>query len=174
MAQLPVVEHPDGRLREAAETVTEFDANLASFIDDMIETMRAQQVIGLSAQQVGDRRNVCVIDPEGDGSSVEVFVNPVILASWRTAIVEESCLSIPDLEGNVFRATRLRARAQDAAGNTFTRDLNDMAAVTLQHEVDHLAGKLFIDRLNPIRRLAIGLRTRAKRKQAGSERQEPA
>ncbi len=175
MAQLPVVEHPDSRLRTAAETVTQFDADLASFIDDMIETMRAQQVIGLSAQQVGDRRNVCVIDPEGDGSTIEVFVNPQILASWRTAIVEEGCLSIPGLQGNVFRATRLRVQAQDAEGNTFTRDLNDMHAVALQHEVDHLSGKLFIDRLNPIRRLAIGLRTRrAQRKQAGGEQQEPA
>lgn len=174
MAQLPVVEHPDDRLRTAAETVTAFDADLKALIDNMIETMRAHQVIGLSAQQVGDSRNVCVIDPEGDGSSIEVFVNPQILASWRAAIVEESCLSIPGLEGNVFRATRLRAQAQDVEGNTFTRDLNDMAAVTLQHEVDHLAGKLFIDRLNPIRRIAIGLRTRAKRKQAAADQQEPA
>ena len=174
MAELPVVEHPDPRLRTAAETVTTFDADLARFIDDMIETLRAHQVIGLSAQQVGDRRRVCIIDPEGDGSSLEVFVNPEIMARWRTAIVEESCLSIPGIQGNVFRATRLRLRAQDASGATFIRDLNDMHAVALQHELDHLGGKLFIDRLNPIRRLAIGLRTRAKARQSDGDQHEAA
>jgi peptide deformylase len=160
MAQLSILTHHDARLRTPGTTVTAFDADLERLIADMTATMREHGIIGLSAQQVGDDRRVCVIDPAGDGSGVEVFVNPAILARWRTAIVDESCQSIPGVQGKVFRATRLRARAQDATGTEFIRDLEDMAAVALQHEVDHLDGKLFIDRLNPLRRLALALRQR--------------
>jgi peptide deformylase len=160
MAELAILTHPDARLRTPGTTVTAFDADLARLVADMTETMCALGIIGLSAHQVGDTRRVCAIDPAGDGTGVEVFVNPEILARWRTAIVDESCQSIPGVEGKVFRATRLRARAQDLSGAEVIRDLDDMAAVAFQHELDHLDGTLFIDRLNPLRRLALAWRQR--------------
>jgi len=174
MTQLPILAHPDARLRTPGTTVTTFDADLGRLIANMTETMRAFGIIGLSAQQVGDDRRVCVIDPAGDGSDVTVFVNPTILARWRTAIVAESCQSVPGVEGKVFRATRLRARARDATGAEFIRDLDDMAAVAFQHELDHLDGKLFLDRLNPFRRLTLALRHRRQARRTRSRTRVPA
>ena len=158
MAARSILAHPDPRLRAHGRAVTAFDADLAGLASDLTETMRAHGIIGLSAHQLGDDRRVCVIDPAGDGAGVDVFINPEILARWRTAIVEERCQSLPGIKGKVFRATRLRVRAQDLSGTEFVRDLEDMAAVALQHELDHLDGKLFIDRLNPLRRFALAWR----------------
>ena len=167
MARSTILEHPDPRLRARCHEVTAFDADLARLVDDLLDTLHASGGIGLSAPQLGDPRRVSVMDLAGDGSAPEIFVNPDILVRRRWAIVEESCLSVPGVEGKVMRATRVRVRAMDRNGEPFVRDLEDMHAVCLQHEVDHLDGKLFIDRLSPIRRLGMRWReARARREKA--------
>jgi peptide deformylase len=155
MARLPILEYPDPRLRLHAQPVASFDAGLSRLIDDLFETLYASQGIGLAAPQTGDRRQVLVIDLSGNASSPEVFVNPEILASAAPGRVEESCLSVPGVVGDVVRATTLRVRACDRGGRSFERTVDGMLAVCLQHEMDHLAGKLFIDRLSLFRRLRI-------------------
>ena len=155
MAVLTILQYPDPRLRRRAAAVTVFDAALARLAEDLLETLYARGGIGLSAPQVGDPRQVAVADLSGTRSAPCIYVNPEILTRSRTAIVEESCLSVPGVVGNVLRSTRVRVRAQDLTGARFERDLADMDAVCMQHEIDHLAGKLFIDRLSPLRRLRL-------------------
>jgi peptide deformylase len=157
MAKLPIIEYPDPRLRLPAGPVSAFDATLARLVDDLLETLYATGGIGLSAPQAGIRRQVLVMDLSGNASAPQVYINPEILSSAVPALVEESCLSVPGIVGNLVRATRLRVRAHDPAGQVFERDLEDMHAVCLQHELDHLTGRLFIDHLSLVRRLRIRL-----------------
>ncbi|WP_119165371.1 peptide deformylase [Algihabitans albus] len=153
MRRLDILEYPDPRLRLPSRRVTTFDENLVRLIEDMIETLRLTKAIALSAPQVDDRRAVLVMDLSGDGSAPQAFVNPEILSKGAWGLVEESCLSLPGVVGNVVRATAVRVRAQDRQGSTFERDLAGMEAVCLQHEMDHLVGKLFVDRLSLLQKL---------------------
>lgn len=161
MARLAILEYPDPRLHEAAAPVVAFDAALAGLIDDLFETLYATSGIGLSAPQVGVLRQVSVMDLSADRNEPQVFVNPEITARARWGLVEESCLSVPGVVANVVRATRVTVHASDRAGEAFERALEDMHAVCIQHEADHLAGKLFIDRLSLPRRLHARARARA-------------
>ena len=159
----PVLEYPDPRLREPAVPVRAFDAGLAALTDDLRDTLADAGGLGLSAPQIGDDRAVLVVDLSDDGTGAEVYVNPVLLGRAAPGLVEESCLSIPGVVGNVIRHTEVRVRAVDVAGDPFERELSGMAAVCLQHEMDHLNGTLFIDRLSLLRRLRLrfaGVRTR--------------
>ena len=158
MAILPILAHPDPRLRETAQPVTVFDAELARLVDDLSETLRASGGIGLAAPQTGDRRQVLVIDLSGGESPPEVYINPEIDPGSTRCLVEESCLSVPGVVGNVVRAISVRVSAQDTLGTPFERELEGMPAVCLQHEVDHLQGTLFIDRLPLLQRLRLRLR----------------
>jgi len=162
MAQLTILEHPDPRLRSPSRPVTEFDAELHTLIDDLLETMYTSNAIGLSAPQANEHREVLVMDLSDDRSAPQVYINPEILMSARPGFVEESCVSLPGVVGNVLRATQVRVRAKDKTGETFERDLVNMEAVCLQHEMDHLAGKLFVDRLSWFRRWKFRLAGRAK------------
>jgi peptide deformylase len=155
MTVLSILEYPDPRLRQRALAVAIFDAALRRLVEDLLDTLYAKGGIGLSAPQVGAPWQVAVADLSGSRSAPRVYVNPEILTRSRPAIVEESCLSVPGVVGKVLRSTRLRVRARDATGASFEQDLADMDAVCLQHEVDHLIGKLFIDRLSPLRRLRL-------------------
>lgn len=155
MALLAILEYPDPRLRLTAQPVKVFDASLARLMDDLCETLRASKGIGLAAPQTGDRRQVLVIDLSGGEAEPEIYINPEILASTAPGLVEESCLSVPGVVGNVVRATQVRVRARDRSGEAFERDLEGMPAVCLQHEMDHLVGKLFVDRLSLLRRLRL-------------------
>ena len=169
MARLTILEYPDPRLRTPCAPVSRFDAELRRLIDDLADTLAAAGGIGLSAPQVGDLRRVSILNLAGDGAAPEVFVNPEILARRRWGLVEESCLSVPGVVGNVLRATRVRVRALDPTGEPFERELEDMHAVCLQHEADHLDGKLFLDRLSPIRRWRMRWReARARRANAAA------
>jgi peptide deformylase len=154
MARLPVLEYPDYRLRIPAQTVTTFDADLARLADDLLDTMNAAGVIGLSAPQADDRRRVAVI-AASHPEVPQIYVNPEIVERHGLGFVRESCLSIPGIEGSVPRSMRIRVRAQDPDGTPFEQELSQMDAVCLQHELDHLNGKLFIDRLFVFRRLFI-------------------
>lgn len=162
MARRDIIEHPDPLLRMRSEPVTAFDADIHQLIDDLLETMEATSSLGLSAPQVGELRNVLVIAPTGDTADTtsppQVYVNPEILNKAAWGLIQESCLSLPGITGNVFRRTQVRVRAQGRDGETFECDLSGMDAVSLQHEMDHLDGKLFIDRLSVFRRLGLRLR----------------
>jgi len=155
MAILPILENPDPRLRSRAEPVRRFEADLWRLVDDMVETLRARGGIGLAAPQTGDVRQVLVMDLSAGASSPEVYINPELLAGAVPALVEESCLSVPGVVGNLVRATQVRVRAWDCQGQVFERDLEGMHAVCLQHEMDHLVGTLFIDRLSFLERLRL-------------------
>jgi peptide deformylase len=155
MAQLSILEYPDYRLRIAADPVTRFDAEVGQCVDDLRETMQAHGIIGLSATQVDIRKQIAVIVPE-DPEARHVYINPKI--AWRKGLgfVEERCQSVPKVKGSVMRAMRVGVEAQDRDGTPFQQVLEGMDAVCIQHEIDHLRGKLFIDRLFVLRRLMIG------------------
>jgi len=157
MARLPILEYPDPRLRRQAAPVTAFDAGLARLVDDLFETLYDTGGIGLSAPQTGHLLQVMVMDLSENRSAPQVYVNPQILSTGVPGLVEESCLSIPGVVGNVVRATQLRIRAFDSSGEPFLRELEGMHAVCAQHEMDHLEGILFIDRLSLLRRLQLRL-----------------
>lgn len=156
MALLNILEYPDPRLRTVAESVTCFDAQLASFLADLCETLHAAKAIGLAATQVDTHLRVVAIDVSQSHDEPRVFINPTILAREQIGLVEEGCLSLPGVYENVKRATRIRLRADDAGGASHEYELEGLAAVCVQHEMDHLEGKLFVDRLSFFkRRLAI-------------------
>jgi len=152
MARLSILEYPDPRLRTVAALVTRFDAELAGFIADLCETLQAARALGVAATQVDVHLRVVAIDVSQGAAEPRVFINPSILAREQIALVEEGCLSLPGLSANVKRATRLRVRADDASGSRHEHELEGLAAVCLQHEMDHLEGKLFVDRLSFFRR----------------------
>lgn len=155
MARLAILEYPDPRLRTRAAPVTTFDAALARRIADMFETMYEAPGIGLAATQVDWHERVIVIDTSEDRSQPEVFINPELLSRDGSARGEEGCLSVPGIFDDVERAERVRARYQDAKGVVHERDLEGMLAVCLQHEMDHLEGRLFVDYLSELKRQRI-------------------
>ncbi len=161
MPQLEILEHPDPRLRLKSAPVAAFDDDLGRLVDDLIETLHAKNGMGLSAPQVNDQRQIMVMDHSEDQSAPEVFINPEILKKSAWGVVQESCLSVPGVVGNVWRATRVEVRAKDRTGKVFEQDLQGMPAVCLLHEVDHLDGKLFIDRFSIIGKLRLRARARA-------------
>jgi peptide deformylase len=138
-------------LREETEIVTAFSDHLRRLVDNMFETMYAASGIGLAAPQVGRRERLAVIDVEG---ARHVLVNPEIVFREGKQRAEEACLSIPELYGDVDRAKRVIVRAHDALGQPFDLDASDLLARCLQHEIDHLHGRLFIDYLSYLKRRA--------------------
>jgi peptide deformylase len=169
MAVLPIVEYPDPRLRRRAEPVTAFDADLARLGDDLLDTLAATGGIALSAPQIGYARRVVAIGA-GDGPPA-IYIDPQIVARSAPGLVEESCLSVPGVAGSVWRATRVEVRARDRVGTVVEHGLAGMAAVAMQHEIDHLDGILFIDRLWLVQRLLVRSRlaARARRSRGNAE-----
>jgi peptide deformylase len=163
MAIRPILEYPDSRLALQSAAVREFDGHLRAIVDDLVETLHAHESIGLCAPQIDERQQILVMDHSGDRSDPQVFINPVITAKRRFGLVEERCLSVPDLSTLVFRATEIHVQAFNPRGEAFERQLNGMPAVCLQHEMDHFEGKLLADRINWLRRrrLHASLRRRA-------------
>jgi peptide deformylase len=155
MARLPILAYPDPRLRLRSAPVCAFDAGLCRLADDLFDTLYSTTGIGLSAPQAGDHRQVLVMDLSGNASAPQVYINPEVLASGVPGLVEESCLSVPGVVGNLVRATQVRVRTQNLTGEVFEKDLDGMHAVCLQHEMDHLKGKLLIDHLSLFRRLRV-------------------
>lgn len=152
MALLDILEFPDPRLRTRAVPITTFDAALSRLIDDMFETMYAAPGIGLAASQVDVHRQLIVMDCSNDRSDPLVFINPEILARENVGVMEEGCLSVPGIFDEVERAQRVRVRAKDRDGKVFECELDGIRAVCLQHEMDHLDGKLFVDYLSTLKR----------------------
>jgi len=168
MALRTILEFPDPRLRKRAETVTRFDAALGTLIDDMLETMYAAPGIGLAATQVDVHQRVIVIDISREHNEPLVLVNPEILAREGEASTEEGCLSVPNIFDEIKRAAKVRVRAQDRNGASFERDFDDILAVCIQHEMDHLEGRLFVDYLSDLKRERIRKKLDKDRKERAS------
>jgi len=152
MALLSILEFPDPRLRTRAQPVLDFDAELARLIADMFETMYAAPGIGLAATQVNVHRQVIVMDTSAEKNEPQVYINPQILEREGKEVSEEGCLSVPNTFEQVQRAARVVVRAQDERGRSFERELVGLSGVCLQHERDHLDGKLFVDYLSALKR----------------------
>jgi peptide deformylase len=167
MARLTILEFPDPRLRTRAAPVQDFDAGLAQLIDDLLETMYDAPGIGLAATQVNVHRRVLVIDISERKNEPQVFINPQILSRDGVEQTEEGCLSVPQVYELVERAARVRVRAQDRRGEFFERDLDGLLAVCVQHEMDHLEGKLFVDYLSSLKRERIRRKLEKERRDRG-------
>jgi peptide deformylase len=165
MALLQILEYPDPRLRTKARPVTEFDAALHRLIDDMFETMYAAPGIGLAATQVDVHRRLIVIDVSAEKTEPQVFINPEILEREGAGTMEEGCLSVPGIFDEVQRAARVKVRFRDRDGATQERELEGLLAVCLQHEMDHLEGKLFVDYLSELKRERIRKKLEKDRKE---------
>ena len=164
MAKLAILEFPDSRLRTVAKPVAAFDASLGELVDDMFETMYEAQGIGLAATQVDIHRRLLVMDVSENRDSPKVFINPEIVDSSGEETCEEGCLSVPGIYAEVSRAETVRVRAQDSSGDFFEEDLDGMHAICLQHEMDHLEGKLFVDYLSPLKRRMVQKKLEKQRK----------
>ena len=160
MAILPVLTFPDPRLRHQAKRVRLFDAELRELADAMLETMYAEGGMGLAAVQVGAAKQLVVVDLLAGGEDEQardprVYVNPEIIEREGEIVTEEGCLSVPEFTAEVTRAERIRLRYQGLDGSAHEEALEGIAAVCLQHEIDHLQGKLFVDRLPPLKRQMV-------------------
>jgi peptide deformylase len=155
MALLPILEFPDPRLRTRAAPVTVFDAALAQLAAEMLETMYAAPGIGLAATQVNVHRRLIVMDLSEQRNEPRIFINPEILAREGVEVSEEGCLSVPQVFEDVERAARVRVRSQNLKGEVLEEDLEGLLAICLQHELDHLEGKLFVDYLSNLKRERI-------------------
>lgn len=167
MAQLSILEFPDPRLRTRAAPVRDFDASLGRLIEDMLETMYGAPGIGLAATQVNVHRAVLVIDISEAKNEPQVFINPQLLSRDGVTQTEEGCLSVPQIYEPVQRAERVRVRAQDRHGAHFERDLDGLLAVCVQHEMDHLEGRLFVDYLSNLKRERIRRKLVKERRERG-------
>src|SRR5579864_4043269 len=174
MALRTILEFPDPRLRTRAQPVTEFDAALGALIDDLFETMYAAPGIGLAATQVDVHKRVIVIDISKDRTEQLALVNPEILSKEGEASTEEGCLSVPGIFDDVKRAAKVHLRYQDRTGAIVERDYDDILAVCIQHEMDHLEGKLFVDYLSDLKRERIRKKLDKERKERTAHTATPA
>lgn len=157
MALREIRKFPDPVLRRKTDRVTNINGTIERLIDDMVETMHAAPGVGLAANQVGVSLQVAVIDlstreEKEKRHPLLVIINPEILSLQGSVVEEEGCLSIPDYAEKVKRAARVKVRAQDRTGNVFELEAEGLLAKALQHEIDHLNGLLFIDRLSPLKK----------------------
>lgn len=152
MTILDLVYYPDTRLQQTCEPVTEFNSELHTLLDNMFETMYASEGIGLAAPQIGILKQITVIDISHDGSYKLELINPEIIESSGKATGEEGCLSIPGYRENVTRPEIITVRALDRNGDEFEIKAGDILSVCMQHEIDHLNGTLFIDRISRLKR----------------------
>jgi len=156
MALLTILRYPDPRLHKIAQPVSEFDERLATLVADMAETMYDAPGVGLAATQIDVHERVIVIDVSETHDQLLVFVNPEITwASDEKQVYDEGCLSVPGIYDGVERPARVKVRAQDAKGDFFEMECDGLLAVCIQHEMDHLMGKVFVEYLSPLKRNRI-------------------
>lgn len=156
MTVLSVLRFPDERLRTQAAQVDEVNDEIRQIVDDMFETMYDENGVGLAATQVNIHKRIVVIDVSEDKSDPITLINPEIIAkSEDTFINEEGCLSVPGCYAKVSRHETVTVKALDKDGNEFTRDADELLSICIQHELDHLAGILFVDYLSPLKRKRI-------------------
>ena len=167
MALLPILEYPDPRLKKVAAPVAAVTPEIRKLVRDMAETMYAAPGVGLAATQVDVHKRVIVIDTSEQKDELRVFINPELLAAEGETECEEGCLSVPGYYDKVTRAARIRVRAQDEHGATFELDADGLLAVCVQHEMDHLQGKVFVEYLSPLKRARLAAKLRKKQRLAG-------
>jgi peptide deformylase len=167
MALLEILEFPDPRLHRTAAPVTVFDESLARLARDMAETMYAAPGVGLAATQVNALQRLVIIDLSESKDELRVLVNPrVVWADPETIACEEGCLSVPGVFEKVQRPARVRVEAQDLGGSPFSLDCEGMLAVCVQHEIDHLDGRVFVERLSMLKQARVRARLRKQRSRA--------
>jgi len=156
MALLNILRYPDPRLHKIAKPVAVFDARLKKLVADMAETMYEAPGVGLAATQIDVHEQIVVIDVSDTSNQLQVFINPeIIWASEEKQIYDEGCLSVPGIYDGVERPARVKARAFDADGKQFEVEADGLLAVCIQHEMDHLKGKVFVEYLSPLKRNRI-------------------
>ena len=165
MAILRILEYPDPRLRTVAAPVASVTPEIERLVRDMAETMYAAPGIGLAATQVDVHKRIIVMDISEARDELRVFIDPEILSAEGEAEREEGCLSVPGYYDKVTRAAKIRVRALDARGQSFELDAEGMLAVCIQHEMEHLVGRVFVDHLSPLKQQRLVTRLRKKQRQ---------
>jgi peptide deformylase len=164
MAILTILEYPDKRLRQKALPVEAVDDSIRTLVGDMLETMYKAPGIGLAAIQVNVRKRVLVIDVTEEKNDPLCLINPEILSKEGTEEMDEGCLSVPGIFEKVSRAEKVKVRAMDLEGKTLELDADGILAVCIQHEIDHLDGKLFVDHISPLKRHRAGKKLEKERR----------
>ena len=167
MAQLNILEYPDPRLKKVAAPVAAVTPDIQKLVRDMAETMYAAPGVGLAATQVNVHKRVIIIDVSETRDDLRVFINPEIIARDGQLETEEGCLSVPGYYDKVTRAAKVTVRAQDERGEPFELAAEGTLAVCIQHEMDHLLGKVFVEYLSPLKRARLAAKLRKKQKLAG-------
>ena len=167
MALMPILRYPDPRLHKVAARVEQVDDGIRKLINDMAETMYAAPGVGLAATQVDVHKRIIVVDVSETHDQLHVLVNPEIIAASGEADCEEGCLSVPGIYEKVRRAQQIRVRALNAAGDAFTLEAADLLAVCIQHEMDHLEGKVFVEYLSRLKQNRILAKLRKQERKAG-------
>ncbi|MEY2867428.1 MAG: peptide deformylase [Pseudomonadota bacterium] len=168
MSLLTILEYPDKRLRTVATPIEGVDATLSGLIDDMFETMYEAPGIGLAATQVNFHKQLLVLDISEDKSQPMVFINPKIVVKDGKQVYQEGCLSLPNIYADVTRYNQITVEALDRHGQPFTLEADGLLAVCIQHEMDHLIGKVFVDHLSPLKR-ALAEKKLAKMRKLSAE-----
>jgi peptide deformylase len=168
MSLLTIIEFPDPRLRTRAEPVTVFDAELKQFVADLFETMYDANGVGLAATQVNVHKRVLVTDMSDDRNEPLALINPQILEKAGSQVYQEGCLSFPGLYADVTRALTVKVKAQNVRGEEIIVEVEGPLAVCIQHEMDHLEGKVFVDYLSSLKRNLLLKRLEKARKQAAT------
>lgn len=166
MALLNILQYPDERLHTVAQSVTQFNDRIRTLVQDMAETMYEARGIGLAATQVNVHERVVVMDLSEERNELRVFINPVIAAREGNTEYEEGCLSVPGIYETVHRSERVTVEAYDEHGEKFILEADGLLAICVQHELDHLAGKVFVEYLSPLKqnRIKTKLKKRAREK----------
>lgn len=172
MAKLKILEFPDPRLTTVAKAVETFDESIKKLADDMLETMYAAHGIGLAATQVNVHERLLVLDVSETQDQPRVYINPEIVERQGEQVHEEGCLSVPGIYANVKRAENITVRAFDVGGDVFEEQLEGLHAVCVQHEMDHLVGRLFVDYLSPLKRNMVRKKLEKQRKAAIKEAED--
>lgn len=172
MSNLKILEFPDPRLTKVAKEVEVFDEALKKLVQDMTETMYSAHGIGLAATQVNVHKRLLVLDVSESQDQPRVYINPQILTSEGEQTHEEGCLSVPGIYASVNRAENITVRAQDSDGNFFEEQAKGLHAVCIQHEMDHLIGRLFVDYLSPLKRNMVRKKLEKQRKVTANETEE--
>jgi peptide deformylase len=167
MARLPILEYPDPRLRKVAAPVAAVTPEVQKLVRDMAETMYAAPGVGLAATQVDVHKRVIVIDVSEVRDDLHVFINPEIVAAEGEAEGEEGCLSVPGVYDRIRRAAKVTVRALNERGEPFEGEFEGALAVCVQHEIDHLVGKVFVDYLSPLKRARLSAKLKKKQRLAG-------
>jgi peptide deformylase len=172
MAKLNILEFPDPRLTTVASAIKDFDEALKILVEDMIETMYSANGVGLAATQVNVHKRLLVLDVSENHDQPRVYINPQIVDESGEQNLEEGCLSVPGIYASVKRAETVTVRAQDIDGVSFEEQLGGLHSVCVQHEMDHLIGRLFVDYLSPLKRKMVKRKLEKQRKVAAQEAEE--